>query len=70
MTRPGATPTAPFGTVLTAMATAFHDDGSIDPEGTARIAVHLVEHGNDGVVVSGTTGESPTTTFGGALKQG
>ncbi|HYF72713.1 MAG TPA: 4-hydroxy-tetrahydrodipicolinate synthase [Nocardioides sp.] len=55
-------PAAPFGRVLTAMATAFHDDGSVDLEGTARIAVHLVEHGHDGVVVSGTTGESPTTT--------
>ncbi|MFC5179595.1 4-hydroxy-tetrahydrodipicolinate synthase [Nocardioides taihuensis] len=55
-------PAAPFGRVLTAMATAFHDDGSVDPDGTARIAAHLVEHGNDGVVVSGTTGESPTTT--------
>jgi 4-hydroxy-tetrahydrodipicolinate synthase len=53
---------APFGRLLTAMATAFHDDGSVDLEGTARIAAHLVEHGNDGVVVSGTTGESPTTT--------
>jgi 4-hydroxy-tetrahydrodipicolinate synthase len=48
--------------MLTAMATAFHDDGSVDLDGTARIAVHLVDHGNDGVVVSGTTGESPTTT--------
>ena len=55
-------PAAPFGHVLTAMATAFHDDGSVDLEGTARIATHLVEHGHDGVVVSGTTGESPTTT--------
>ena len=44
------------------MATAFHDDGSVDLEGTARIAAHLVDHGNDGVVVSGTTGESPTTS--------
>jgi len=48
--------------MLTAMATAFHDDGSVDIEGTARIAAHLVDHGHDGVVVSGTTGESPTTT--------
>ena len=56
------TPEVPFGRMLTAMATAFHDDGSVDLEGTARIAVHLVDHGNDGVVVSGTTGESPTTT--------
>lgn len=55
-------PAAPFGRVLTAMATAFHDDGSVDLESTARIAEHLVAHGHDGVVVSGTTGESPTTT--------
>lgn len=55
-------PAAPFGHVLTAMATAFHADGSVDLEGTARIAAHLVDHGHDGVVVSGTTGESPTTT--------
>ncbi|MGZ6746155.1 MAG: 4-hydroxy-tetrahydrodipicolinate synthase [Nocardioides sp.] len=55
-------PAAPFGRVLTAMATAFHEDGSVDLDGTARIAAHLVEHGHDGVVVSGTTGESPTTT--------
>jgi len=44
------------------MATAFQDDGSVDLDGTARIAAHLVDHGHDGVVVSGTTGESPTTT--------
>jgi 4-hydroxy-tetrahydrodipicolinate synthase len=55
-------PHAPFGRVLTAMATAFHDDGSVDLEGTAAIARHLVDHGHDGVVVSGTTGESPTTS--------
>ncbi|WP_110240129.1 4-hydroxy-tetrahydrodipicolinate synthase [Nocardioides gilvus] len=55
-------PIAPFGRMLTAMATAFKDDGSVDLDGTARIAAHLVDHGNDGVVVSGTTGESPTTT--------
>ena len=44
------------------MVTAFHDDGSLDVEGTARVAEHLVDHGNDGLVVSGTTGESPTTS--------
>ncbi|MCW2767850.1 MAG: dihydrodipicolinate synthase [Nocardioides sp.] len=55
-------PAAPFGHLLTAMATAFHDDGSVDLDGTARIATHLVDNGHDGVVVSGTTGESPTTT--------
>lgn len=53
---------APFGRVLTAMVTAFHDDGSVDLDGTARVAAHLADHGSDGLVVSGTTGESPTTT--------
>lgn len=56
------TPEAPYGRMLTAMATAFRADGSVDLDGTARIAAHLVDAGNDGVVVSGTTGESPTTT--------
>lgn len=56
------TSSPPFGRLLTAMATAFNDDGSVDLDGTARIAAHLVDNGNDGVVVSGTTGESPTTT--------
>lgn len=54
---------APFGRVLTAMATAFREDGSLDLDATARIAKHLVDHGHDGVVVSGTTGESATTTL-------
>jgi 4-hydroxy-tetrahydrodipicolinate synthase len=53
---------APFGRVLTAMVTAFHDDGSVDLEGTARVASYLVDNGNDGLVVSGTTGEAPTTS--------
>jgi 4-hydroxy-tetrahydrodipicolinate synthase len=53
---------APFGRMLTAMATAFTDEGAVDLDGTASIAHHLVEHGHDGVVVSGTTGESPTTS--------
>jgi 4-hydroxy-tetrahydrodipicolinate synthase len=48
--------------MLTAMATAFHADGSVDLEQTAAIASHLVDHGHDGVVVSGTTGESATTS--------
>ncbi len=55
-------PTAPFGTVLTAMATAFRPDGSLDLDGTQRIARHLVAHGHDGLVVSGTTGEASTTS--------
>ena len=53
---------APFGRVLTAMVTPFHADGSLDLESAARVAEHLVDNGCDGVVVSGTTGESPTTT--------
>ncbi len=58
----GLLPPAPFGRVLTAMVTAFDDDGAVDLEGTAAVAQHLADHGHDGVVVSGTTGESPTTT--------
>ncbi|WP_435769549.1 4-hydroxy-tetrahydrodipicolinate synthase [Nocardioides sp. SYSU DS0651] len=57
-----ATSAAPFGTVLTAMVTPFHEDGSVDLDGVQKVARHLVDNGNDGVVVSGTTGESPTTT--------
>jgi 4-hydroxy-tetrahydrodipicolinate synthase len=58
--KPGVTPSTPFGRVLTAMVTAFADDGSVDLEGTARVAQHLADTGHDGVVVSGTTGEAPT----------
>ena len=44
------------------MVTPFAADGSVDLDGVARVADHLVRTGNDGIVVSGTTGESPTTT--------
>ena len=54
--------TAPFGRVLTAMVTPFTEDGALDLDAAARVAEHLVGNGNDGVVVSGTTGESPTTS--------
>jgi 4-hydroxy-tetrahydrodipicolinate synthase len=54
--------TAPFGRVLTAMVTPFTADGALDVEGAQRLATTLVEDGNDGLVISGTTGESPTTT--------
>ncbi len=53
---------APFGRVLTAMVTPFGDDGRLDLDAAAKLAVHLVDRGNDGLVVSGTTGESPTTS--------
>ncbi len=55
-------PAAPFGRVLTAMVTPFKPDGSVDLDAVARVANHLVENGNDGIVVSGTTGEAPTTS--------
>ena len=51
-----------FGEVLTAMVTPFKDDLSVDYEGFRELAVHLVDHGSDGLVVAGTTGESPTLT--------
>jgi 4-hydroxy-tetrahydrodipicolinate synthase len=53
---------APFGRTLTAMVTPFTADGALDLDAAARVATHLVDNGNDGLVVSGTTGESPTTT--------
>ncbi|KUI24261.1 4-hydroxy-tetrahydrodipicolinate synthase [Mycobacterium sp. IS-1742] len=54
--------TARLGTVLTAMVTPFKPDGSLDTDAAARLANHLVDSGCDGLVLSGTTGESPTTT--------
>jgi 4-hydroxy-tetrahydrodipicolinate synthase len=54
---------APFGRMLTAMITPMTADGAVDYDGAARLAVHLVDDlRNDGLVISGTTGESPTTT--------
>jgi 4-hydroxy-tetrahydrodipicolinate synthase len=44
------------------MVTALHEDGSVNYEGTAELAEYLIENGSDGLVVSGTTGESPTLT--------
>jgi 4-hydroxy-tetrahydrodipicolinate synthase len=49
-----------LGDVLTAMVTPFHADGSVDLEKFQELARFLVENGSDGVVVAGTTGESPT----------
>jgi 4-hydroxy-tetrahydrodipicolinate synthase len=55
--------TAPFGRVLSAMVTPFDADGRLDTDAAARLATHLVDEcGHDGLVISGTTGESPTTT--------
>src|ERR671910_832379 len=54
-------PARPFGRVLTAMVTPFAQDGSIDLAGAQELAAHLVDRqSHDGLVVFGTTGESPT----------
>jgi 4-hydroxy-tetrahydrodipicolinate synthase len=49
-----------LGEVLTAMVTPFRRDGSVNLDAFRELAAHLVDHGSDGVVVAGTTGESPT----------
>jgi 4-hydroxy-tetrahydrodipicolinate synthase len=51
-----------LGHVLTAMVTPFDADGSVDYDAFQALARYLVENGSDGVVVAGTTGESPTLT--------
>lgn len=56
------TTTPPFGRALCAMITPFTPDGALDLDGAQRLADHLVDRGCDGLVLSGTTGESPTTT--------
>ncbi len=55
-------PPAPFGRLLTAMVTPFSADGSLDLDGAQALAAHLLAHGNDGLVVNGTTGEAPSTS--------
>ncbi|MGH3312186.1 MAG: 4-hydroxy-tetrahydrodipicolinate synthase [Streptomyces sp.] len=59
---PTSTPHTPFGRVLTAMVSPFTADGALDLDGAQQLAVHLVDAGNDGLIVNGTTGESPTTS--------
>ncbi|MDQ0747610.1 4-hydroxy-tetrahydrodipicolinate synthase [Streptomyces africanus] len=54
--------TPPFGRALCAMITPFTTSGALDLDGAQRLAAHLVAQGCDGLVLSGTTGESPTTT--------
>jgi len=49
-----------LGSVLTAIVTPFHEDGEIDFDAFQRLAHNLVDNGSEGVVVAGTTGESPT----------
>ena len=62
---PAAPATAPFGRMLTAMITPMTPDGAVDYDGAVRLASFLVnDMRNDGLVVSGTTGEAPVTTDG------
>lgn len=54
---------APFGRVLTALVTPFHAAGAVNLELAAQLADHLMRHGSDGLVICGTTGESPTLSW-------
>jgi 4-hydroxy-tetrahydrodipicolinate synthase len=51
---------ANLGTILTAIVTPFDPDGRVNEDAARRLMRHLVQHGSDGIVVAGTTGESPT----------
>ena len=53
----------PFGNILTAMVTPFKKDGRVDYELAAKLANHIIDNGSDGIVLCGTTGESPTLTW-------
>lgn len=59
---PAGRPGRPFGTVITAMVTPFAPDGQVDTDKVGALAERLVREGSDGILVNGTTGESPTTT--------
>lgn len=52
-----------FGRVITAMVTPFNEKGEVDYAIAEKLACHLVAHGSDGLVICGTTGESPTLTW-------
>lgn len=51
---------AEIGGVITAMVTPFAEDGSVDEAAARKVARHLIENGSHGLVLAGTTGESPT----------
>ena len=53
---------ADLGAILTAMVTPFGPDGRVDTDGAVRLMHHLVEHGSDGLVIAGSTGEAATLT--------
>ena len=54
--------TSPFGRVISAMVTPMRENGSVDLDAAQELAVWLADNGHDGLVISGTTGEAPTTT--------
>ena len=56
------TTSAAFGRLLTAMITPFTEDGQVDYPKAAELAKNLVDAGNDGLIITGTTGEGPTLT--------
>ena len=58
----------PFGRLVTAMVTPFDADGGVDLALAGRLARHLVDEGSEGLVVCGTTGESPTLSWSEQLK--
>ena len=59
---PAGRPGRPFGTTLAALVTVFDGDGKLDLDSTSALAQRLADQGHNGLVVNGTTGESPTTT--------
>ncbi|MGO1943530.1 MAG: 4-hydroxy-tetrahydrodipicolinate synthase [Ancrocorticia sp.] len=61
MTESATPPARVFGSVSVAMVTPFHEDGSLDIDSAVHLADHLVKQGCDSILLSGTTGESPTT---------
>ena len=58
----GSDPPARFGGLLTAMVTPFDAGGALDLDAAAALARWLVDHGTEGLVVCGTTGEGPVLT--------
>ena len=52
-----------FGRILTAMITPFKENGSVDYELAIKLSNYLCENGSDGIVLCGTTGESPTLSW-------
>ena len=52
-----------FGRILTAMVTPFKKNGAVDYELAIKLSNYLCENGSDGIVLCGTTGESPTLTW-------